>query len=92
MAKLQGLRPKWYPPVTVAGNLPDFGSGVAAIEFYNAGNSVVSFENGSRTLQPLASFTFNVTEECAELILDQISINFIGGTINQLQVTALILC
>lgn len=92
MSKPQGLRPKWYPPVTVAGDLPDFGSGVAAIEFYNAGDSVVSFENGSRTLQPLASFIFNVTECNAELVLDQISITFVGGATNKLEITALILC
>jgi hypothetical protein len=84
------LKPVFMVPVTVnGGKIPDL-LGISAIILRNAGNSVVSLENGMYTLQQYETLSLNVTEDCGAVmdVLD-VTVNFTGGSTNKLEIIIL---
>lgn len=84
------LKPVFMVPVTVnGGKIPDL-TGISAIILRNAGDSVVSLENGAYTLQQYETLSLNVTELFGTLDVFDITVNFIGGATNKLEIIILV--
>lgn len=85
---IKRLKPVFLAPVIKNGKIPDL-KGVAAISLRNAGDSTVSLDNGSWTLDSKETLSLNVTEDGATMDILDITVTFSGGSTNSLQIIIL---
>lgn len=84
------LKPVFLVPITKnGGKIPDL-LGISAIIMRNAGDSVISLENGAYTLQQYETLSFNVTEDFGTMDVLDVTVNFIGGSTNKLELIILV--